>query len=546
MRSLDRVIFKNSIRRDEKVGKTKKEKVLSVVSFGIVFVFLSIVMIFTSIYVTIRLNEINQTYAFVNILLLMNFFILFTKSIFESLNVLYFSKDLKILLRMPIKPISILHSKLQNMIISEYPMEIIMLAIPMIVFGIFTKVGIGFYLYMIGILLILPIIPIMITSFIISIIMRFTNLIKNKTKSMYITIVLAVIIVGFVTGLFNNNYRMSVSGFENVILATNGLAESISNYFILIKPIMKIMLNYNNSLGFINFVIYFLESFITYLLLIYIMSKIYLKGAKGTTINSVREKNNRKSLNLKDFKKRSSEKSYLLKEIKTLIRTPIFCLQCFILPILYPIGVFLIMSAFISFANKIGIDALKEFYDRIMTTWGMAVFLSIGQVFYMMNFASIIAISREAKNSIIMKYIPLKFEKQIKLKLKIGIFVNLISGTLVSVIYYMIIKNIYYSALVFIILLLINLIGEKFKILIDLRNPQVTWESEYTMMKQNTNVMYELFYTLIIIGILIGFSFILKKFNLFLVLTLTVCIICNTVIDEYIHNNQYKLSKRII
>ena len=280
MKSLDSVIFKNSIRKDEKIGSTLKEKLFSIISFIIVFVFLAIVMTGTSIYVTIKLDEIDQTYAFINILLLMNFFILFAKSIFESLNVLYFSKDLKILLRMPLKPISILHSKLQNMIISEYPMEIVMLAIPMIIYGIFSKVGIGFYFYMIGILLVLPIIPIMITSLITAIIMRFTNLIKNKSKSMYITIFLTIIIISLITGLFNSNSRMSVSRFENIILAANGLAESIANYFVLIKPIMKTLLNYNNINGIINFLLYVIESFISYLFILWIMSKIYLKGAK--------------------------------------------------------------------------------------------------------------------------------------------------------------------------------------------------------------------------------------------------------------------------
>ena len=280
MKSLNSVIFKNSIRRDERIGKTKKEKFFGVVSFMIVFVFLAIIMTVTSIYVTVRLDEIDQTYAFVNILLLMNFFILFTKSIFESLNVLYFSKDLKILLRMPLKPISILHSKLQNMIISEYPMEIVMLAIPMIIYGIYTKVGILFYFYMLGILLVLPIIPIMITSLIISIIMRFTNGIKNKSKSMYITVILTTILIAIITGLFNRNTKMSVSRFENVILAANGLSESIANYFILIKPIMNTLLNYSNINGFLNLGIYILESFVTYFLIIEIMSRIYLKGAK--------------------------------------------------------------------------------------------------------------------------------------------------------------------------------------------------------------------------------------------------------------------------
>ena len=199
MRILTSVIFKNSKRKDSKNKSTKREGMLSALSFGIVFVFLAILMALTSFYVTIKMAEFEQTYAFVNILLLMNFFLLFAKSIFESLNVLYFSKDLKVLLRMPIKSKDILNAKLLNMIVSEYEMEIIMLAIPMIVYGIYIKENIIFYLYMVIILLILPVIPILITSLVISIIMRFTNSIKNKSKVMYITIITAIFLIGIIT-----------------------------------------------------------------------------------------------------------------------------------------------------------------------------------------------------------------------------------------------------------------------------------------------------------------------------------------------------------
>ncbi len=202
MRTLTNVIFKNSKRKDSKDKSTKKEGILSALSFGIVFVFLAILMGFVSFYITRKMAEFEQTYAFVNILLLMNFFLLFAKSIFESLNVLYFSKDLKVLLRMPIKSKDILNAKLLNMIVSEYEMEIIMLAIPMIVYGIYTNVNIIFYLYMVIILLILPVIPILITSLVISIIMRFTNSIKNKSKVMYITIITAIFLIGIITTRF--------------------------------------------------------------------------------------------------------------------------------------------------------------------------------------------------------------------------------------------------------------------------------------------------------------------------------------------------------
>ena len=148
MKSLTSIIFKNSRRRI--VEANKKENVLGGLAFLIVFGAIGATMAAFSYSMTTQLQEINQAYTFTNILLLMNFFILFAKSVFESLNVLYFSKDLKVLLRMPIKPKNILHSKMLNMIVSEYEMEIIMLAIPMVVYGILTNATGLFYAYMIA------------------------------------------------------------------------------------------------------------------------------------------------------------------------------------------------------------------------------------------------------------------------------------------------------------------------------------------------------------------------------------------------------------
>lgn len=546
MNSLIGVIFKNTKRRDNKNKITKKEIFLNALSFIIVFLFLALIMGIISIYITIKLNEIEQTYAFINILLLLNFILLFAKSVFESLNVLYFSKDLKTLLRFPLKSKDILNAKLINMIISEYEMELIMLAIPMIIYGIFTKAQFLFYLYMIIILLILPVIPILITSFIISIIMRFTNSIKNKSKVMYLTIFLSIFILGIVTSLFSINSNLKFSSFENMILTANGLSEQISDSFILIKPIMNTLLNYNNIIGLQNLIIYIIESFVCYKIIVFLMSKIYLKGAIGTTINSSRGKAVfGEKLDLKDFKKKNKYITYLKKELKILSRTPIFLLQCIIMPIVYPILVFLIMASFIGFANSVGVDALAEFYDRLLNVSGTAIFLSIGQVFYMMNFCSIIAISKESKNSIIAKYIPIKLNKQFNIKISIGIILNIISGILVSIVYYICTKNILKTIILFIVLNFINLICEKFKILIDLKRPQISWDNEYTMMKQNTNVLYELFYTLIVIGILMIISNFIKNILLYLIFVLILGIIINGVINEYVFKKQDYIFRKV-
>lgn len=542
MKSLTKVILKNSIR----TNPSKKSLILGGIAFSIVFLFLSIMMILFSYIVTKQLIKINQAYAFVNILLLMNFFILFAKSVFESLNVLYFSKDLKILLRMPIYPKDILHAKFFNMIISEYQMEVIMLGIPMIVYGILTKVNFLFYIYMFLVLLILPIIPILLTSLIIAIIMRFTNFIKNKNKVLYITMIISMFLMGFVTMIFSNNQTISVSGFRNIILKTNGLAESIADYFILIKPIMNTLLNYDNIDGLKNLILYYLESIICYFIIIFIISKIYLKGAIGTTINS--DKNTKcefKELNLKDFESKKMNKTYIIKEWKTLLRTPIFCIECVIMPLLYPICILAIVLFLMQFAKLVGLDLIESFKSIVNSSLGISIFLIVGQVFYMLNFSSIIAISRDSNNAILIKFLPIDLYKQFKIKIRIGILINTLASLIVSIAFLIFTKKLLFTFIIFLSLCFINVIGEKCKLLIDLQNPQMNWNSEYTMMKQNTNIMYELFYTFFISGCIFVISKIIIRSSIFLFTIFVITFLINFILSKYIDKKKAKLFKKI-
>lgn len=545
MKTLTKVVFKNSKRRNKKINKGKLEYLLAGIAFFIVFSFLSIVMICSSIYVTKKLQKFGQSYAFVNMLLLLNFLILFAKSIFEVLNVLYFSKDLKIFLRMPIKSKDILHAKLLNMIVSEYQMEFIMLAIPMIVYGIYVHVKISFYLYMVAVLAILPVIPIMITSLIIAIIMRLTNWIKNKNKVMYIAIILTTLMVGSIVNGFSNQVDVSVSSFENIVLKTNGLAQTIADYFVLIKPTMNILLNYDNIEGFKNLIFYIVESIGCYIVILNIISKIYLKGAIGTTINSNRKTKTSRELTIHDFKPKNKYISYLNKELKTICRSPIFLLQCIITPIVYPAIVLGIMAGMAGFAQKVDSNVMGDIFQKLLNVSGQVIFLSIGQVFFMTNFCSIINISRDGNNAILMKYIPIDLETQFNLKIFLGRFVNVISSIIVTFCYYYCTRNIYQAILFFAILFMINTIGEKIKELIDLGNPKLSWESEYTMMKENTNVLYELFITFIIILILAIISLFTKSVLKYLIIVLLMTITFNANMNNYISKNKTEIFKKV-
>lgn len=543
MNTLTEIIIKNAKRQEKQ--ETIKEKILSAIAFLIVFLSLAVTMIVTSIYVTKELNKINQEYMFINILLLMNFIILFGKSIFESLNALYFSKDLKILLRMPIKSKDIVKGKIINMIISEYQMETIMLAIPMIIYGIMEKVQPQFYLYALIILLVLPVIPIMITSTIIAIIMRFTNGIKNKTLVMYMTIILSLVALDFVFTGFNHSRNLNVSDFENSVLRINGISEKIAEQFILIKPIMNTLLNYNNIKGIQNLVLYLLESGLTYILGILAISKIYLKGAIGTTINGKRSERTAEKLNIEDFKKKNKNMAYLEKDIKLMSRTPIFCIQCLIIPIVYPLIILFVLLIAIAFSRLVGVDLIADLTKEMNTSKMQAIFICVGEVFFMMNFSSIIGISKESKSAILTKTIPIDYQKQFNMKTYIGKFLNMLATIIVTLAYYEATKNIQATIVMLAILYLLNSIGEKVKLYIDLRKPQIEWESEYAMMKQNTNIMNVLFYTLAILVIVVAISQLISSPSIYLAVILIITLIANFTINNYISKNKNKIFKKI-
>lgn len=543
MRKITSIIIKNS-RRQEK-QETIKEKILSAIAFLIVFLSLAITMIVTSIYVTKELGKINQEYTFINILLLMNFIILFGKSIFESLNALYFSKDLKILLRMPIKSKDIVNGKLINMILSEYQMETIMLAIPMIVYGILTKAGVLFYTYMIIILAILPIIPIVITSTIISIIMRFTNIIKNKTEVMYIAIIASLIALDLLFTGFNHNINFSIVEFKETVFRMNGISEEIANRFVLIKPTMSTLLNYNNIVGFRNCILYILESIVTYIVGVFIISKVYLKGAIGTTINSQKENKANRKLTIEDFKKKDKKKAYLSKEIKVIARTPIFCIQCLIIPIIYPVTIMMVVSIAVVLSKLIGVDLVSDLMNKMDTSQMAMIFIAVGEVFFMMNFCSIIGISKESKSAILTKTIPIGFKTQFNLKTYLGKTMNLLSVLIITFAYFLSTKNPVQTIVIFAILYFLDSIGEKIKLYIDSRKPQIDWDNEYAMMKQNTNIMNVLFKTLITLVILYLISKLIKDQFAYLIAILILSFIVNSFINNYISRNKNKIFEKI-
>lgn len=548
MKELTKVIFRNAYRKDN-VNKEITAKLLSVLVFFIIFGTISTLMGFASYKLTYQLIEVAQAPAFINIILLIMILFLFSRSVFESLNYLYFSKDLKIFLRMPIKPLQLVRAKILNMIVSEYLTEAMILVSPIVVYGVIMKVGITFYIYSLIILLLLPVIPIVLTSLITSCIMRFTNIIKNKTQVQYITVFIIFVILGIIISLFATGDGFSEEIFTEKMLQVNGLIELISDYFVILKPIMNSLLYYQEIAGLINLIIFAVASIACYYFMTWIISRVYLKGAIGATVNaSVRERKIDTTLRYEDFTPRTSTIAYLTKELKQIIRTPIFCMQCIIFPVVFPtVFVGLPALALISFAKGIGLDFFAEGQQNILKPIGVVICVCIAQVLYIMNFTSITAISREGKTAKLMKTIPISLYKQFKYKLYPGLIANGTIAIIITLCYSLMMPsvNIIFSICLFAILIELCMVEEKIMVLIDLHAPKITWTSEYTMMKENVNVMYEFFYAVVVIILLGLTSFLIWNTTALLIFLLVTLLIINVAIDNYVKRHQAKLYKRV-
>ena len=86
-------------------------------------------------------------------------------------------------------------AKMNTLIISEYLTGLMILAPALVVYGYTLKLGISYYILAICAFLLLPIIPVIIMSFIVSAIMKMTNIIRNKNIVQYLSILLTLILV---------------------------------------------------------------------------------------------------------------------------------------------------------------------------------------------------------------------------------------------------------------------------------------------------------------------------------------------------------------
>ena len=520
------------------------------------FFWLIVIVFFGIIYVSYEiinfLKNLGQAEVFLNIYFPILAILLAFQTILACSNIFFFSKDIEKVLHMPIKPLELLISKFNTMLCMLYATEAIFTIMPILLYGLMANNSLLFFIWSIVILIAFPVFIALIISILMLIIMRFVKFIRNKDIfQIFITLMLVGIIL-FVefkaTQEFfyveNNNQALAQ------MVSISDRMQVINNTFLIINPTIY-MLSEPSSLNAIaSFFAIMGYSIIAFLLFITIGKITYLKDLLKSLTSANKKHKQLKTAEVKN-KTKGIAKAYIEKEIKILIKEPAFFMQC-IFPslILLITAIIILISASPMIQQLMQNKEIKSELERFsFNTEIVCNILIILQVLFSISNISLTAISREGKNAVFIKYIPVELYKQFLYKIMPQFVLNLIITIIALGIVWHLAPSIAIinMLIIFAIATIINLINCYLMLVVDLRRPNLDWESAQAVIRKNDNKLFQ--YALLIINVLVllYFANVLKNIELLnaLIVELIIFSIIFIIIDRCIHKWQKKLFNKI-
>lgn len=448
------------------------------------------------------LARVNQEGLILELGVLASSLVIFIFGFSYVLSTFYFSTDIENLLPLPLKPSMIIGSKFTVVLIYEYLTEILFLLPIVITYGIMSASGFVYYLYSIIIFLLLPIVPLVVSSLISMFIMRFAPFTKNKDAFRTIAGVLGLIIAlgfSFAFQKLGGNTQSAEDIVKLMMQGKNSLVGTSSAMFPAAKLAVNSMIYSGETRGLLNMFLFLIITAAFMGVLFIIGDNIYFKGVVGISESSSKRRKLRKKELEESTTQNSTLKAYTIKELKILFRTPAYFMNCVLMNFLFPIVLFIPALAQPDMMKDL--HMAKELLNKgtlpgtiIAVCFGVIMFISVA------NPTACTAISREGSNIFVCKYLPISYKKQIMSKVLSAVLLNFIGvGLLVLTLSIVLNPPVYLIIQVIILSVIITFFASFVGIFIDLMFPKLLWDNEQRAVKNNLNVII-----LMLVGFAVG------------------------------------------
>ena len=481
--SLTRVLLKNSMGM---MSDGKSKKALNVFIYGVLAVCMiplgfTLYMMFNT--AMAQLQPLQQEGAVLALGFHISSLVTFLFSIFLIPSIFYFSKDSETLLALPLPPQTILSAKFSVCLVYEYAFTLIVCVPLYIAYANNAAIGIPYILLALAIFITLPIYPLVLSSIITMLLMRFVPFFKNRDRFNMIAGILSIILAfGFSFAMNSGTIAEDPNALISMLTQGNN---SMISLFSKIFPAIPFAAEALISSDALQLVYYILITCAALAVLVILGKWLYFKGAIGFS----ETKSSRKELSVKDFarvSRHSKVRTYLIKELRLLIRTPVYAINCIGMCVLMPI---MLLVIFITADADVLLQQLPDITPYLdgMLPYAVLAGMASGFLFSNLNMISSTAISREGTNISFMKYIPISLKQQLQAKVLSGILMSVISMLLTMVCVYFLLPIFpltwYFAAAAASLITIV--LGNYASLALDILHPKLVWEQEAAAVKQN-------------------------------------------------------------
>lgn len=449
-------------------------------------------------------------------------------------NQLYYSENIESLLPLPLKPTEIVSAKFTSCFLIENLMLFVLLFFSCFAYTSVMQIPLINSIITLPCLLLLPLIPMIDCAIVALLLMYLLKNIKKKNSIRRLEIFIAIILT---IGIFLFFTKMTGFDFDAYIVSfAKGNHKFLkgmrilfpSNYFF-VKSLDSISLS---SL----FLFLGINTLYVGLLLI-LAKKLYLPGLIGMFHKDTDRKKSSTEL-MKNMRQKDPKEAYLWKEIKLLFRSPTFFLNCILINIIWPIFTYILIKICFSKYSMSHIRYLLGIHDNSILIIILLFVIGISILVTAINSIASSSFSREGKNFHFIKYIPMSYTEQWKIKFTTSLIISSIGINVYTILFFLFLKmNIIYillfTATSILSIIVISLIG----VLIDSLFPKIVWDEEADSLRENYNSFIVMGFALLIFGILCGGGYLLyDKIHFSFSLLLMIIEILLLIMDMVLYN----------
>lgn len=478
----------NNFRRKGNILKTSARSLLTVFIF---FMILGYSALYSYMGFDFLKGQGLEKYVLIGFFLVASLFVFMT-SVYRSKSMLFDSKDNDILFSMPIKSSTIFFSRVLNLLSINYVAAAFVFLPCVVMYSIFVKVSLVYYLIAFIVYIFLPFIPTVIASIIGYLIAILTS--KTRNKKMFETIfTLAFVgLIMYVSGIFP-----SIVG--KLIKNIGSVDKFMSTYGFVIDQMQKAIFN-TDLIALLIFAVINIG-------IMYIFVKILSTNYKGI-INRLKEVSTKRSKNKKlDYKINSVMSSLLKKEVKRYFSIPVYLINT-------AFGVIMLLIATI--ANTFfGSDMINQIFAQEGIAGSSFDMLILFTTFVVgLSNTACSSISLEGNTLWILKSLPINTKQIFNSKILLNILVVLpitilcilILGITLGLSPVQIMLNL-------IIVSILCLVVSQFGLIINLKIPKLEYVSEIQVVKQSMSTFISTFTPIVVLFCCIFlYQYIFSKF----------------------------------